>query len=321
VSKVLRAGKTPAGTHRPIMVREIVDALAPAAGEIAVDATLGYGGHAEAILARLQPDGMLIGLDIDPIELPRTEARLRAHGFGPRLFTAVHSNFAGLPQVLARAGLPGADVVLADLGVSSMQLDDPARGFSMKREGPLDMRMNPRRGQPAAALIERAGADALASLFTDYADEPHAMVVAAALAGRVVQTTTALAAAIRGALASVGAAEAERSARRVFQALRIAVNEELSALDMFLLRLPGCLNPGGRVAILSFHSGEDRRVKKSFEAGLREGVYGAIAPEPIRAGADERLANRRAAPGKLRWARAAGVPAPASLRPDDQLTR
>jgi 16S rRNA (cytosine1402-N4)-methyltransferase len=306
VAKVLASGKTPAGTHRPIMVREILDALTPAPGEIAVDATLGYGGHAEALAPRLQPGGRLLGLDIDPIELPRTEARLRARALGSEIFTAIRSNFAGLPQVLARAGLAGADLVLADLGVSSMQLDDPARGFSMKREGPLDMRMNPRRGQPASVLIERSGVDALASLFAEHADEPHAAAVATALAGRAFETTTALAAAIRQSLGRADADQAERSVRRVFQALRIAVNEELSALDMFLRRLPACLNPGGRVAILTFHSGEDRRVKTSFEAALRAEVYAAIAPEPIRPGADERRANPRATPAKLRWARAPG---------------
>src|ERR1044071_6808918 len=125
VAKVLASGKTPAGTHRPIMVAEILEVLAPKAGELAVDCTLGYGGHAEEILARLRPDGRLIGLDADPIELPKTEARLRAAGFGPELFTAVRSNFAGLPKVLAGANLSGADCILADLGVSSMQLDDP----------------------------------------------------------------------------------------------------------------------------------------------------------------------------------------------------
>src|SRR5579862_4131388 len=139
VAKVLASGKTPAGTHRPIMVAEILEALTPKPGELAVDCTLGYGGHAREILARIQPGGRLLGLDADPIELPKTEARLRAAGFGPESFLAVRSNFAGLPQALAAANLAGADCILADLGVSSMQLDDPSRGFSLKLEGPLDM--------------------------------------------------------------------------------------------------------------------------------------------------------------------------------------
>ncbi len=153
VEKVLASGKTPAGTHRPIMVAEILEILAPRSGQIAVDCTLGYGGHAQEILTRLQPGGRLLGLDVDPIEILKTEARLRSLGYDTETFTAYRSNFAGLPQILAQAGLLAADLILADLGVSSMQIDDPARGFSMKHDGPLDMRMNPARGQSAAVLV------------------------------------------------------------------------------------------------------------------------------------------------------------------------
>jgi 16S rRNA (cytosine1402-N4)-methyltransferase len=305
VAKVLTSGRTPAGTHRPIMVAEMLDVLAPSPGEIAADCTLGYGGHAEALAPRLQPGGRLLGLDTDPIELPRAERRLRTRGFGPEMFTAYRSNFAGLAGILAQEALAGLDVVLADLGVSSMQLDDPARGFSMKHDGPLDMRMNPQRGQPASLLLERISAGKLAVLLTENADEPHAGALAAALAGNSFPTTTSLAAAIRGALPAGGDDDAKVSVRRVFQALRIAVNDEFSALDMFLRNLPACLNAGGRAAILTFHSGEDRRVKKAFEAGLRDGVYDAIAPAPVRPGAEERHSNRRATPAKLRWARRA----------------
>src|SRR6266849_9178761 len=172
IAKVLSSGKTPAGTHRPIMVAEILEVLAPQPGEAAIDCTLGYGGHAQELLPRLQPGGRLLGLDVDPLELPKTEARLRRLGFGPDIFTAQRGNFAGLPQVLAGAGLRGADIILADLGVSSMQIDDPARGFSVKLEGPLDMRMNPQRGQPASALLPRIRPDALAELLAENADEP-----------------------------------------------------------------------------------------------------------------------------------------------------
>jgi len=303
VARVLASGKTPAGMHRPIMVREVLGVLVPLPGQAAVDCTLGYGGHAQEVLARLQPGGRLIGLDIDPIELSKTEARMRALGLGPETFAAYRSNFAGLPQVLETAGLTGVDIVFADLGASSMQFDDPARGFSMKNEGPLDMRMNPQRGRPASVLLEKIGADVLAALLEENADEPHARLLAPALAGRRFLTTTALAAAIRAALPRLNKDEWELSVRRVFQALRIAVNDEFSALDMLLRRLPVCLNPGGRVAILSFHSGEDRQVKKAFAAGLREGVYEDIAPEVIRPTAEERRANPRSAPAKLRWAR------------------
>ncbi len=302
ISKVIASGKTPAGTHRPIMVAEVLEVLAPRPGEIAVDCTLGYGGHAQEILARLQPNGRLLGLDADPIELPRTEERLRALGFGPEQFTSHRSNFAGLPQVLAKAGLTGADLILADLGVSSMQLDDPARGFSMKHDGPLDMRMNPARGQSAAAFLRKIEAAKLSRLLEENADEPHAEALAAALAGIEFTTTLSLARTIRVTLARSPEEEVELSVRRVFQALRIAVNDEFSALDAFLRQLPSCLNPGGRVAILTFHSGEDRRVKKSFEAGHRENLYAEIADEVVRPSPTERNANPRSASAKLRWA-------------------
>jgi 16S rRNA (cytosine1402-N4)-methyltransferase len=303
VAKVLASGKTPAGTHRPIMVAEILAALAPKPRELAVDCTLGHGGHAQEILARLQPGGRLLGLDADPVELPKTETRLRAAGFGPEIFTAVRSNFAGLPQALAKINLTGADCILADLGVSSMQIDDPARGFSVKSDGPLDMRMNPQRGFPASALLEKNSPVALAKIILKNADEPCAAQLAAALAGKKFATTKSFAAAIRAALPRLGKEESDLTVRRVFQALRIAVNDEFSALDMLLRHLPSCLNPGGRVVILTFHSGEDRRVKKSFESGLRDGIYADIAQEVIRPAPDERRDNPRSSPAKLRWAR------------------
>jgi 16S rRNA (cytosine1402-N4)-methyltransferase len=302
VEKVLASGKTPAGTHRPVMTEEILDVLAPKPGQTAVDCTLGFGGHAEQILRRLLPGGCLLGLDADPMELPKTEARLRALGFGPDVFAVQRSNFAGLPQILAARGIAGADLILADLGVSSMQLDDPRRGFSTKNEGPLDMRMNPGRGQSASELLLRVKSTDLAELLRDNADEPRAATLADALAGEEFSTTTQLAAAIRATVPDVGKDELELTIRRVFQALRIAVNDEFSALETFLRFLPMCLLPGGRVAILTFHSGEDRRVKKAFQAGLREGVYAEIAHEVTRPGAEERRANPRSIPAKLRWA-------------------
>jgi 16S rRNA (cytosine1402-N4)-methyltransferase len=310
VAKVLASGKTPAGTHRPIMVAEILEVLTPKAGEVAVDCTLGYGGHAQEILLRLQPGGRLIGLDVDPIELPKTEARLRAAGFGSETFTAIRSNFAGLPKVLANAQLTGADCIVADLGVSSMQLDDPTRGFSTRTDGPLDMRMNPQRGYPASALLERTSAVALAKLLTEHADEPRAAELADALAGRSFATTEELARGIRAAPGlKMKKDECDLTVRRVFQALRIAVNDEFSALDALLRHLPTSLTPGGRVAILTFHSGEDRRVKKAFEAGLRGGIFADIAREVIRPTPEERRGNPRSTPAKLRWARRAADPA------------
>lgn len=305
IAKVMASGKTPAGSHRSIMVAEILEVLSPQPGNVAVDCTLGYGGHAREILSRIQPGGRLLGLDVDPIELPKTEARLRQAGFGPETFSVHRSNYAGLPQILAAQDLTGADVILADLGLSSMQIDDPSRGFSVKTDGPLDMRMNPQRGQPVSQFLEKVKPPALAEVLFENADEPHAETLAPALAGRKLTTTLQLANAIRQALPTIKPEEQTLSVRRVFQALRIAVNDEFSALDTFLRNLPFCLNPDGRVAILTFHSGEDRRVKKSFEAGLRDGLYTGISREIIRPSAEERRDNPRSAPAKLRWARKA----------------
>ena len=306
IKKIVASGKTPAGTHRPIMVAEIMEALAPRPGQEAVDCTLGYGGHAREILARIQPGGRLIALDADPLELAKTEARLRALGFGPETLSVHRSNFAGLPQVFASQGIAAADIVLADLGVSSMQFDDPSRGFSMKHEGPLDMRLNPLRGQSASALLKGLKRESLAEILDENADEPRAHRLAEALAGKSFQTTTALADAIRAASARLRNEDADLTVRRVFQALRIAVNDEFSALDMLLRSLPACLAPMGRVAILAFHSGEDRRVKKAFEAGLREGCYSEISQEIIRPSPQEQNSNPRSSPAKLRWAQRAG---------------
>ena len=306
IAKVLSSGKTPAGTHRPIMVKEILEVLAPKPGEIAVDCTLGYGGHAQEILDRILPGGKLIGLDQDPIELPKTEARLRDLGFGSEVFNAHRSNFAGLPRVLAAQNLSGADLILADLGVSSMQIDDPARGFSVKLDGPLDMRMNPQRSQPASALLQKIKPAALEEILQDFADEPNATTLAPALAGKTFATTLELATAIRSALPHLNKNDSDLTVRRVFQALRIAVNDEFSALDTFLRNLPSCLNPGGRIVILTFHSGEDRRVKKALAGGLQQGIYSDISEEVIRPTPEEVHSNPRSAPAKLRWARRAG---------------
>lgn len=312
VQKVIDSGRTPAGMHLPIMVAEVLERARPRPGEIGVDCTLGGGGHARALLERLQPGGHLIGLDLDPLELPRTEARLRAAGFGPDDFTARPGNFAGLPQVLASQGLAAVDIVLADLGVSSMQLDDPARGFSYKGVGALDMRMNPTRGQPASALLAQASEAALAELLRENADEPHAEIIAALLKATPLTSTHAAERAVRVGLTAarprLSKADVKMSVRRTFQALRIAVNDEFSALDALLRALPQCLAPGGRVVMITFHSGEDRRVKKAFQAGLRAGEYAEVARDVVRASMEETRANRRAAPAKLRWAVRAGRP-------------
>jgi len=311
VAKVLSSGKTPAGMHRPIMVGEILEVLAPVPGDFAVDATLGYGGHATALLQAVLPGGRLLGLDVDPIELPKTESRLRSHAGTESALIVRRSNFAGLPRVLGEEGLPAADVLLADLGLSSMQIDDPARGFTYKREPPLDLRMNPHRVQPASHLLASLNAQRLARMLETNADQPDADLLAAAVVARQriepIETTTALADAVREALGPVRGRtraddETEATIRRVFQALRIEVNDEFGALDTLLRHLPECVKPGGRIAMLTFHSGEDRRVKQAFKSGAAAGVYARIADEVIRAGPDERHSNSRSTSAKLRWA-------------------
>ncbi len=304
IAKVRASGKTPAGQHVPILLDEILQVLAPQPGERAVDCTLGYGGHASALLKAVQPGGTLLALDQDPIEIVRTEARLRASGCPDSALVVRRMNFAGLSRALAELGWSdGADVLLADLGCSSMQFDNPARGFSFKHDGPLDMRMNPQRGLSARELLQKLSAEKLTNLLEENADERHAALLAGALAGTDHASTRSLAEAVRRTLPP-RLEEDERAAtvRRVFQALRIAVNEEFTALDTFLNQLPACLRPGGRVAILTFHSGEDRRVKHLFRDGLRGGLFSAINEEVIRPRAQEIRNNPRAAPAKLRWA-------------------
>ena len=306
VEKVLASGKTPAGMHRPIMVDEVVECLRPRSGDVAVDSTLGGGGHARAILARVVPGGRLIGLDVDPVELPRTEAALRAEGYGPQVFTAHNVNFAGLPKVLALEGVASADIILADLGVSSMQLDNPHRGFNYKEQGPLDMRMNPSRGKSAADVIALLSEAELVRALDENADEPHAALIARRLKQHPPTTTHALEREVRAVLSSpplnLANPDVKISVRRTFQALRIVVNDEFASLDWFLRVLPTCLSPAGRAAVLTFHSGEDRRVKKAFQAGLRQGVYSSVARDVIRSSMAETRANRRASSAKLRWA-------------------
>jgi 16S rRNA (cytosine1402-N4)-methyltransferase len=288
------------------MVDEVLSCLRPVAGDVAVDCTLGGGGHAEAILARVQPGGRVIGLDRDPVELPRTEAHLREAGFGAGTFVARQGNFADLPQVLAAEGLGAVDLILADLGLSSMQADDPERGFSYKHTGPLDMRMNPSAGEPAWQLLGRVTEDDLAALLTGNADEPHARFIAGLLKQTPVRTSHALERLVRTGLTAahpdLPKADVKMSVRRTFQALRIAVNDEFTALDALLAALPQCLAPGGRVVFITFHSGEDRRVKQAFRAGRRTGVYSDAPDEIIQSTKEETFANRRASSAKLRWA-------------------
>jgi 16S rRNA (cytosine1402-N4)-methyltransferase len=309
IAKVMEQGRTPAGMHRSICVNEIMELLKPMPGEIGLDATLGYGGHSAELLKRLQPGGVLYAVDVDPFELPRTKERLAALGYGPEQVVIKKMNFSGIDQIVSEAGL--LNFVLADLGVSSMQIDNPERGFSFKVEGPLDLRLNPSSGKSAAVYLKNISAEKLEAVFVDNSDEPHAKLIAEAIVkniarGNAIATTTQLQKIITEAMVPVSKKdhkeEVKKSCQRCFQALRIAVNDEFGVLDKFLEKLPASLAPGARVAILSFHSGEDRRVKKSFQQFFREGVYRDVAPDLIRPSAEECFANPRARSAKLRWA-------------------
>lgn len=310
VAKVIQRGQTPAGMHRPICVAEILSILNPKPGEVTLDATLGFGGHSLELLPRLLPGGHLFALDVDPLEMPRTEARLRALGYGESVLSVRRMNFSRIQELLPAAG-GGFDLVLADLGVSSMQIDNPQRGFSFKVDGPLDLRLDPGTGPSASDLLLSTPRTALRELLIDNADEPHALALAAALQGQYLQTTTELAAKVSECVTALlprrmppaeARLEVRKALQRTFQALRIAVNDEFGALELFLQALPACLKPGGRVAMLSFHSGEDRRVKKAFQAGERSGVYERVAAEFTRPSFVEQRANPRSSSAKLRWA-------------------
>lgn len=307
IAHIIAKGLTPAGTHRPICVDEIISILDPKPGETCFDATLGYGGHTRIILPKLRPGGKLFAVDVDTVEMPKAEARLRAEGFGPDVLVIRKMNYAGILGLLGEAG-GGFDCVLADLGVSSMQLDNPERGFTYKAEGPLDLRLNPERGRPASEFLKAVTREKLSALLAENADEPHAETIAKAIKASQdpIQTTAQLAAVVKDGLkkahSRLGEDIIKKSLQRVFMALRIEVNDEFSALDRFLDALPWCLKPGGRAAILTFHSGEDRRVKKSFFKGEEAGIYSAVAQTPVRPSPAERHSNPRSVSAKLRWA-------------------
>jgi 16S rRNA (cytosine1402-N4)-methyltransferase len=306
---------TPPGEHRPVLLDEVLAILAPPPGAVVVDCTTGWASHAVELLRRVGPSGRLIGLDLDPENLPRARERLEATGLP---FALHHANFAALPAVLAAEGVAGADAVLADLGMSSMQVDDPERGFSYTRDGPLDMRMDRTRGRSAAQVLATISEADLARALRDLGDEPEAERVAAlivqARGTAALQRTGDLAQLLLQAARPEGGPKPWRlhpapgrweshPAARTFQALRILVNRELANLEQLLRVLPSVLGPGGVAAVISFHSGEDRLVKAAFRDGLRAGAYAAVSPEPIRAGRAERLANPRSRSAKLRWAR------------------
>lgn len=309
ISKVISKGSTPAGMHISIMVKEILEFLAITPGETGLDATLGYGGHTKEMLKCLNGEGHIYGLDVDPIESAKTKERLEKQGFGNDILTVKLMNFKDIDQVAEEAGK--FDFILADLGVSSMQIDNPDRGFSYKVEGPLDLRLNPQKGISAAERICNISREELMGMLIENADEPYAEEIADAVVtkqkrGEKIVTTKDLQRVIEEALSFLPKGEqkeaVKKSCQRTFQALRIDVNQEYEVLYEFLEKLPGVLAPGGRVAILTFHSGEDRLVKKSFKRFLKEGEYAEIAKDVIRPSQEECVKNPRARSTKLRWA-------------------
>lgn len=309
VKKVIGKGSTPAGMHLSIMVPEILDVLQIKPGEKGLDCTFGYGGHTKAMLEKLEGKGLMVALDVDPIESAKSRERLQKAGFEEALLQVRLTNFANIDQIAAEFGK--FDFVLADLGVSSMQIDDPARGFSYKADGPLDLRMDPVHGVTAAQRLRELSREELAGLLRENADEPYAEEIAERIVrklskGEAIETTFALRDTIREALCRVPAKEREeevkKACQRCFQALRIDVNGEFEALYALLEKLPDALQPGARVAILTFHSGEDRLVKKAFKEGEKSGIYSEVAREVTRPGQEECFRNPRAKSTKLRWA-------------------
>lgn len=309
IEKVIKKGSTPAGMHISICVNEILDFLQIQPGQKGLDATLGYGGHTRQMMMRLEGQGHMYALDVDPIESKKTKARLEEAGFGPEILTIKNMNFADIDQLVPEAGL--FDFVLADLGVSSMQIDNPERGFSYKVDGPLDLRLNPEKGVSAAERLKEVTREELEGMLRENSDEPYAKEISRKVMeelkkGRAIETTTRMKEVIEKALAFLPEEErteaVKKSCQRTFQALRIDVNSEFEVLDAFLSKLPDILAPGGRVAILTFHSGEDRMVKKYFKSMKKDGIYSDVANDVIRPSAEECVRNPRAKSTKMRWA-------------------
>lgn len=309
IERVISKGSTPAGMHISICVQEILTFLQIKPGMKGLDATLGYGGHSRKMLEALQGRGHLYALDVDPIEIVKTTKRLREAGFSEEIFTPISENFANVDRVAEQYG--SFDFLLADLGVSSMQIDNPERGFSYKQEGPLDLRLNPQNGEPASERLQKMNREEIEGMLIDNSDEPYAAEIARAIAGRnrkgqKIDTTTKLAELIGETLAFLPEKErkeaVKKSCARVFQALRIDVNSEFEVLEAFLTKLPSCMAPGGRITILTFHSGEDRLVKRAFKEGKKAGIYSEVAEDVIRPSSEECAKNPRAKSTKMRWA-------------------
>lgn len=309
IEKVISKGSTPAGMHISICVNEILDFLQIQPGQQGLDATLGYGGHTRRMLEKLQGKGHMYALDVDPIEIVKTKKRLEDAGYGEDILTIKQTNFRNIDQVAEEAG--GFDFILADLGVSSMQIDNPDRGFTYKFDGPLDLRLDPEKGESAAERLREVSYEELVGMFQENSDEPYAEKIATVIMKRnrtknYVETTTQMKDAIEEALAFVPEKDrkeaVKKSCQRCFQALRIDVNSEFEVLYDFLDKLPDALRPGGKVAILTFHSGEDRLVKRAFKAGAKAGVYSEVSKDVVRPSAEECARNPRARSTKMRWA-------------------
>jgi 16S rRNA (cytosine1402-N4)-methyltransferase len=310
---MLRRRSTPVGQHRPVLLAEVLAALDPQPDMVMVDCTIGWAGHSTELVQRIGPHGRLIGFDLDTDNLVRAKERLEEIGHP---FTLHHGNFAGLANVLGAEGITGVDGLLADLGMSSMQVDDAERGFSYVRDGPLDMRMDRTRGRMASEILATISKAELRHALQELGDEPEAekiarAVVAARAQGPLRRTTDLARLIMEATRATSWRLHPKRDqwvlhpAARTFQALRILVNRELANLEQLLRLLPTCLKAGGRAAIISFHSGEDRLVKGAFREGLRSGIYEAISEEPVRPGWNERTDNPRSRSAKLRWAKKA----------------
>ena len=310
VAHIISRGATPAGMHISIMVQEILDFLEIKPGQVGLDATLGYGGHTRAMLERLEGQGHIYALDVDPIESEKTKKRLNDAGFGDDILTVRLQNFRDIDKVVADTGRK-LDFILADLGVSSMQIDNPERGFSYKVDGPLDLRLNPHTGVSGAQRLMSLTQAEIEGMLVENSDEPYADRIAKAIirkksSGKPVQTTTDLRNCVAEALSFLPKSEQKeaikKACQRTFQALRIDVNSEFEVLYDFLEKLPDVLAPGGRVAVLTFHSGEDRLVKKSFKALKSMGIYSDVARDVIRPSQEEIFKNSRSKSTKMRWA-------------------
>ena len=284
--------------HVPVLLDQVVHWLRPRPGAVFVDGTLGGGGHARALADKLGRDGLLIGLDRDSHAVEVAERRFE--GLPVKLEKA---NYCDLPELLDQLGIDMVDGVVLDLGLSSDQLDDVSRGFSFSAEGPLDLRYDTMSGEPARKLINRLSEEHLTLLISRYGEERYSRRIARSIVGRrrrrPIETAAELAELVRSSVPSNPRGERIDPATRTFQALRIAVNDELKSLEIALRRIPGRLRPGTRMAVISFHSLEDRRVKEAFRTDDRLKV---LTPKPLRADEDELAANPRSRSAKLRVA-------------------